>query len=133
MRPNGEPTGLIPSCLGGLRGLVFLTASVVSGIGPIRHLEVRLRACTSFIISVYSDWKEARTMISREKIIEEIERVPDKYLDELYEVIRGFEVKKENRDSEQSVMARLRQIKISALPDFSIKANLYSLEDENAK
>ena len=30
--------------------------------------------------------------------------------------------------SDQSVMARLRQIKISATPDFSIKANLYDIE-----
>ena len=36
-------------------------------------------------------------MISREKIIEEIEKVPDEYLDELYRIIKDFEVKKENK------------------------------------
>lgn len=72
-------------------------------------------------------------MTSRERIIEEIEKMPDEYLDELYQVIRDFEVKKEETDSQQSVMARLRQIRISASPDFSVKASLYSLEDKNAK
>jgi hypothetical protein len=72
-------------------------------------------------------------MISREKIIEEIEKVPDEYLDELYKIIRDFEVKKGESDSDQSVMARLRQIRISATPDFSVKASLYSTEDKNAE
>jgi hypothetical protein len=71
-------------------------------------------------------------MISREKIIEEIQNVPDELLDELYQVIRDFEVKK-GEDSEPSVMARLRQIRISASPDFSSKATLYDLEQDNAK
>ncbi len=70
-------------------------------------------------------------MISREKIIEEIEKIPDELLGELYKVIKDFEEQKE--DSDQNVMARLRQIRISAPPDFSVKANLYSSEDENAK
>ena len=72
-------------------------------------------------------------MISREKIIEEIEKIPDEQLDELYRIIKDFEVKKENGQSGESVMARLRKIKISASPDFSMKANLYDIEAENAK
>ena len=71
-------------------------------------------------------------MISREKIIEEIQNVPDELLDELYQLIREFEVKKEE-NSEPSVMARLRQIRISASTDFSSKATLYDLEQHNAK
>jgi hypothetical protein len=71
-------------------------------------------------------------MISRDKIIEEIQNVPDELLDQLYQVIRNFEIKKE-RDSEPSVMARLRQIRISASPDFSTKASLYDLEQNNAE
>ena len=70
-------------------------------------------------------------MISREKIIEEIQKVPDELLDELYQVIRNLEVKKE--DPEPNVMARLRQIRISASPDFSSKASLYDLEQNNAE
>ena len=72
-------------------------------------------------------------MISREKIIEEIAKVPDEHLDELYRIIKDFEVNKENGESGQSVMARLRRIKISASPDFSMKANLYDIEAEDAK
>ena len=72
-------------------------------------------------------------MISREKIIEEIAKVPDEHLDELYRIIKDFEVNKENGESGESVMARLRRIKISASPDFSMKANLYDLEAEDAK
>jgi len=71
-------------------------------------------------------------MINREKIIEEIQKVPDEFLDELYQVIRDFEVKKEG-ESEPSVMARLRQIRISASADFSTKASLYDLESNNAE
>jgi hypothetical protein len=72
-------------------------------------------------------------MISREKIIEEIEKIPDEQLDDLYRIIKDFEVKKQNGQSGESVMARLRKIKISASPGFSIKATLYDTEAENAK
>ena len=72
-------------------------------------------------------------MISREKIVEEIQRVPDERLEELYKVIKGFEVTNEEGESGQSVMAKLRQIRISASPDLSMRANLYDLEGENAK
>jgi hypothetical protein len=72
-------------------------------------------------------------MISREKIIEEIEKVPDEHLDEHYRIIKDFEVKKENGEAGESVMARLRRIKYSASPDFSMKANLYDIEADNTK
>jgi hypothetical protein len=72
-------------------------------------------------------------MISREKIIKEVEKVPDEHLDDLYRIIKDFEVKIENGQSGESVMAQLRKIKISASSDFSIKANLYEVEAENAK
>ena len=72
-------------------------------------------------------------MISREKIIEEIDKIPDEQLDDLYRIIKDFEVKKQNGQSGESVMARLRKIKISASPDFSMKATLYDTEAENAK
>jgi hypothetical protein len=65
-------------------------------------------------------------MINREKIIEAIQKVPDELLDELYQV-------KKEENSEPSVMARLRQIRISASPDFSSTASLYDLENNNAE
>ncbi|HYH86664.1 MAG TPA: hypothetical protein VEX60_14520 [Pyrinomonadaceae bacterium] len=72
-------------------------------------------------------------MVTREEIIAEIQKVPEKHLDELYRIIKKYEVTGGEPDANQNVMAKLRQIKISAPPDFSIKANLYDLEEQNAK
>jgi len=47
--------------------------------------------------------------------------------------IKDFEGKKEDGQSGESVMARLRRVRISASPDFSVKANLYDIEAENAE
>jgi hypothetical protein len=70
------------------------------------------------------------SMVTREEIIAEIQKVPEKHLDELYKVIKDFEVNgEEEEESGQSVMAKLRRIKISAPPDFSTKANLYDIEE----
>ncbi len=60
-------------------------------------------------------------MTTRAKILEEIQNVPDELLGELYQVIKDFEEKKEPK---KNVLARLREIRISATPDFSIKASL---------
>lgn len=64
-------------------------------------------------------------MVTREKLVEEIEKVPDEHLEELYRMIKTLEVNGTDAVSGESVMARLREIRISASPDFSIKANLY--------
>jgi len=68
-------------------------------------------------------------MVTREEIIAEIQKVPEKHLDELYHIVKSYEAVGGDEESSQGVMARLRQIKISAPPDFSIKANLYDLEE----
>ncbi|MBV9959549.1 MAG: hypothetical protein JO360_14080 [Acidobacteria bacterium] len=60
-------------------------------------------------------------MVTREEVIAEIQKVPEERLDEPYQVIKNYETPEEDV-SDQNVMARLRQIKISAFPDFSIKA-----------
>jgi hypothetical protein len=57
-------------------------------------------------------------MIIREQIVTKLERVLDEQLEETYKIIKNFEVKKEDNESNQSVMARLRQIRISATLDF---------------
>ena len=62
-------------------------------------------------------------MVSREEVIAEIQKVPDKHLDELYRIIKNYEETSSNEAAEQNVMALLRQIKISAAPDFSIKSH----------
>ena len=64
-------------------------------------------------------------MVTREDVVAEIKRVPDKHLDELYRIIRNYEENGEQSDASESVMAKLRQIKISAPRDFSTRANLY--------
>lgn len=68
-------------------------------------------------------------MVTREEVIAEIQKVPEKHLDELYRIIKDYEMPNEEDVSNQSVMAKLRQIKISASPGFSVKANLYDLEE----
>lgn len=70
-------------------------------------------------------------MVTREEIVAEIRKVPEKHLEELYKVVKDFEERSEE-SSGQNVMAALRQIKISASPDFSMKANLYDPETGDA-
>ena len=72
-------------------------------------------------------------MVTREEVIAEIQKVPEKHLDELYRIVKNYEMASGGDESNKSVMATLRQIKISASPDFSTKANLYGLEELNAK
>ena len=72
-------------------------------------------------------------MVTREEVVAEIQKVPEKHLDELYRIIKKYEGTSAEDNASQSVMAKLRQIKISATPDFSIKANLYDLEERNAE
>lgn len=73
-------------------------------------------------------------MVTREEIIAEIKKVPEKHLEELYQIIKRYEESGVlESGADQSVMTRLRQIKISASPDFSVRANLYDLEEQNAQ
>lgn len=72
-------------------------------------------------------------MVTRAKIVEEIEKVPDEYLEELYSMIKALEANGTDAASAEDVMARLRKIRISASLDLSIKANLYELEGEDGK
>lgn len=72
-------------------------------------------------------------MVTREEVIAEIQKLPEKHLDELYQIIKNYETASVKDEPNQSVMAALRQIKISASPDFSTRANLYDLEEQNAK
>ena len=71
-------------------------------------------------------------MVTREEIFAEIQRVPDKHLDEIYTMIRKYEENGEESAANINVMANLRDIKISASKDLSIKANLRDLERADA-
>lgn len=72
-------------------------------------------------------------MVTREKVIEELEKMPDEHLDEVYRVIKTLETNGTSEDTGESVMSQLRKIKISASPDLSMRAKLYDLEGEDAK
>lgn len=64
-------------------------------------------------------------MITRETIIDKIQKMPEPYLGELYSVIMDFEEIKKKAAATPSLMSTLRNIKIYAASDFSQKADLY--------
>jgi hypothetical protein len=72
-------------------------------------------------------------MVTREDVVVEVQKVPEKYLEELYRIIKDFEERGEEDEPDQNVMAALRDIKISASSDFSIKANLYDINEKDAQ
>lgn len=72
-------------------------------------------------------------MVTREDVVAEIQKVPDEHLEALYLIIKNFEEQNGKDESNQNVMAALRRIKITASPDFSIKAKLYDLEERDAR
>ena len=72
-------------------------------------------------------------MVTREDIVAEIQRVPEKHLDKIYKILKTYEDNGERDAADLSVMASLREIKISASPDLSTKANLYDLEKQDGE
>jgi len=64
-------------------------------------------------------------MITRETIIDKIQKMPEPYLVELYSVIKDFETIKKKAEAAPSLMSTLRSIKIYAASDFSQTADLY--------
>ena len=72
-------------------------------------------------------------MVTREDIVAEIKRVPEKHLDEIYKILKNYEANGEQPAADLSVMASLREIKLSASPDLSTKANLYDLEKQDGE
>ena len=72
-------------------------------------------------------------MVTREDILGEVKKVPERYLDELYQIIKDFEARADEEETDESVMAALRRIKISASPDFSTRADLYDTDDSHAR
>jgi hypothetical protein len=72
-------------------------------------------------------------MVTREDIAAEIQRVPEKHLDEIYRILKNYEENGEQPAADLGVMASLREIKISASPNLSTKANLYDLEKQDGE
>ena len=70
-------------------------------------------------------------MVTREEILIEVRKMPEQYLDELYQIIKDFESRARPELSDQDVMAALREIKISASSDFSTRAELYETNGDS--
>ena len=67
--------------------------------------------------------------LTRETIIDKIQKMPEPYLAELYSVIKDFETIKKKSEAAPSLMSTLRNIKIYAASDFSQTADLYFAGD----
>lgn len=74
-----------------------------------------------------------KPMITRDDVVAEIQRVPEKHLGELYRIIKSYEDNGDESQQTENIMAKLREIKISASPDFSITAKLHDLAKEDAE
>ncbi len=61
-------------------------------------------------------------MATKELIKEEIDRIKEEYLDELFEIVRQFSQAKQEKPS---LMSRLKGIKIEAPEDFSANHDQY--------
>jgi len=65
------------------------------------------------------------TVITKEDIKQEIEKVPDEKLETLYKYVKQLTEIKPKKQSKESFMAKMRKIKINAPPDFSRNIDLY--------
>ena len=74
-----------------------------------------------------------KSMITREDVVAEIQRVPERHLGELYRIIKSYEDNGDESEPTENIMEKLREIKISASSDFSTNANLHNLEKEDAR
>ena len=84
-------------------------------------------------IGQYIEAEGVKSMVTREDVVIEVRKVPEKYLDELYQIIKDFEARTDGEEADQNVMAALRQIKFSASSDFSTTADLYQVPDKHAR
>ena len=66
-------------------------------------------------------------MVTRADVVAEIQKVPEEHLDEIYRIIKNYEDNGDEPGAGGSVMAELRQIRISAPPDFSTTRTSTSL------
>jgi hypothetical protein len=63
-------------------------------------------------------------MVTKEEIKSEVEKVPDERLPELYQNVKRFS-QPEQSGSGQTLMSKLRRVRISVPPDFSENIDLY--------
>jgi hypothetical protein len=65
-----------------------------------------------------------RNMTTKELIHAEIDRINEQDLDELYKLVKGFTQSKASQ--KQSLMSKLRNIRIDAPEDYSTNFDLYT-------
>lgn len=70
-------------------------------------------------------------MTTKERIYREIEQLDDKYLDEVYTIIRQFTQKKLHQ-KQPGLMSKLRQIQIDGPGDFVANLELYVSGEKHA-
>jgi hypothetical protein len=70
-------------------------------------------------------------MTTKELIQAELDRVNEEDLDELYKLVKDF-TKSKKPGSNQSLMSKLRSIKIDAPEDFSANFDLYVSGEKSA-
>ena len=71
-------------------------------------------------------------MTTKELIQAEIDRINEEDLDELYTLVKDFTQSKQ-QSQKQSLMSKLRAIKIEAPEDFSINFDLYASGEKCAE
>lgn len=64
-------------------------------------------------------------MVTKEAIKSAVERVPEERLAELYRVVEAFAEAGKPSSSKPSLMSKLRNVRISAPPDYSENIDLY--------
>ncbi len=63
-------------------------------------------------------------MVTKELIKAEIDKVKDEYLDILYKIVKNLEKPEEDKDS-QSLMSKLKGVKIKGPEDFAKNIDIY--------
>ncbi len=65
------------------------------------------------------------TVITKEEIKQEIEKVPDEKLESLYKYVKDLTEVKPKKQSKESFMVKMQKIRINAPPDFATNIDEY--------
>jgi len=71
-------------------------------------------------------------MVTKELIKAEIDKVKDEYLQVLYKIVKDLEEPEEGKDS-QSLMSKLKGVKIEGPKDFAKNIDLYLTGEKNVE
>ena len=70
------------------------------------------------------------TVITKEDIKQEIEKVPDEKLETLYKYVKDLTKIKPKKQSKESFMAKMQKIRINAPSDFATNIDEYLYEEK---